>query len=61
MYYFCDTTIHTSSFKIPEGGNDMDNKYVEQFIIMQSTIEANGQDYDEKIKNLIEDLKVMIK
>ena len=39
----------------------MDNNYVEQFIIMQSTIEANGQDYDEKITKLTEDLKAMIK
>ena len=35
------TTLHTSSFKIPKGGNNMDNKYDEQFIIIQSKIYSN--------------------
>ena len=38
----------------------MYNKLYEQLLIMQATIEANRQDYDEKIKNPIDDLTEMI-
>ena len=38
----------------------MDNKSDEQFLILQSTIEVNKQETDEKIAKLIEDLKEMI-
>ena len=38
----------------------MDNKYDEHLLIIQFIIEANKQDYDEKIKNLTEDLKATI-
>ena len=38
----------------------MDNKSNEQLLIMQVTIGSNRQDSDEKMKNLIEDLKEMI-
>ena len=44
-----------------KGVNKTDNKSDEQFIIMQATIEANGQDFDEKTAKLTEDLKAMIK
>ena len=43
-----------------KGGNNTDKKYNEQLLIMQATIEANRKDYDEKTKNLTEDLKAMI-
>ena len=38
----------------------MINKFDEQLLIVQATIEASRQDYDEKMKNLTEDLKSMI-
>ena len=38
----------------------MDNKSDEQFLIMQATIEVNRQDYEDKMKKFIEDLKAMI-
>ena len=38
----------------------MDNKSDEQFLILQSTIEVNKQETDEKIAKLTEDLKEMI-
>ena len=38
----------------------MDNKSDEKFLIMQATIEANRQDYDDKKKKLTEDLTAMI-
>ena len=37
-----------------------DNKSDDQLLIMQSTIEANTQDYDEKMKKLIKYLTAMI-
>ena len=33
---------------MPKGGNKMDTKYDEQFLIIQSTIEANKQEAYEK-------------
>ena len=41
-------TLHTSRFKIPKGGNKMDTKSDDQFIILQATIESNKQEADEK-------------
>ena len=38
----------------------MDNKSDYQLIIVQSSIEANRQDCDEKMKNITEDLSAMI-
>ena len=38
----------------------MNNKSDEQLLIVKATIEANRQDYDEKMKNLTEDLTAMI-
>ena len=38
----------------------MDSKSDYQLLIMQSSIEANRQDYDEKMKKLKEDLTAMI-
>ena len=38
----------------------MDNKYGEQFIIMQAAIKANKKDYDDKILKLTEDFKAML-
>ena len=38
----------------------MYNKSSEQLLIMQSTIESNRKDSDEKLNNLTEDLKAMI-
>ena len=34
----------------------MDNNSDDQFLIMQATIEANMQDYDEKMNKLTKDL-----
>ena len=49
---------------MPKIGNTIDNKYVEQFIIMKSSIEenkqemkSNNQDSDEKMINLTEKFK----
>ena len=42
------TTLHTSSFKITKGGNNMYNNYDEQFIITQSKIDANKKDTNQK-------------
>ena len=51
-FYALLITIHTSKFKIPKEGNTIDTKYDEQFLIIQSTIEANEQEAAEKkIKN----------
>ena len=38
----------------------MDNKSDEKLLIVQAKIEANRQDYDEKIKKLTEDLTEII-
>ena len=38
----------------------MDNKSDEQFLVMKATIEVNRQNYEDKMKKLIEDLKAMI-
>ena len=38
----------------------MYNKSDYQLLVMQASIEANRQDYDEKMKKLIEDLIAMI-
>ena len=38
----------------------MNNKSDERLLVIQATIESNRQDYDDKIKNLIEDLIAMI-
>ena len=38
----------------------MDNKSDDQLLITQDTIEANNQDYDDKMKNLAQDLIGMI-
>ena len=38
----------------------MDSKSDYQLLLMQSSIEANRQDYDEKMKKLREDLTAMI-
>ena len=47
--------------------NKMDNKSDEQFIIIQSVIESNKhymksnkEDSDDKMMNIVEDLKVML-
>ena len=52
---------------MPKRGNNMDNKSDEQFMIMKSKIkskkqdiEANKNDYYEKMMKLTEDLKSMI-
>ena len=45
---------------MPKGDNNMDNKYDEQFLTMQSTIESDRQESDEKITNLTFDLKEII-
>ena len=37
----------------------MDNKYDEQFIIMQATIEDYKQDSDEKMTKLLKEFKTM--
>ena len=49
-----------------KGGNNVDNKSDEQFLIIQSLIEANRQETDEKQMNtdekltkITEDLKVL--
>ena len=38
----------------------MDKKLDDQLLIMQSKIDDNSQDYDEKTKKLSEDLTAMI-
>ena len=38
----------------------MDKNSDEQLLIMQATIEANRQDYDEKMKKLTEKLTAII-
>ena len=38
----------------------MDNKSDEQFLVMKATIEVNRQNYEDKMKKFIEDLKAMI-
>ena len=43
-----------------KGSKEMDNKSYEQFIIMQATIEANKQDFDDKMAKLTEYFKAMI-
>ena len=53
--------LRNSSFKVTSGKNKIDNKSDEQLLVMQATIDANRQDYDEKIKKLKEDLTSMIK
>ena len=53
------TTIHTSSFKIPKGGNNTDNKFDEQFLVIQDTVEDNKQEADEKLTHITENLKVL--
>ena len=45
---------------MPIGRNNMDNKSYEQLLVIQAKIEANRQDYDEKMKKLIEDLTAII-
>ena len=52
---------------MPKLSNNMDNKSYEQFIIIQSTIEANKQEikynkqyYDEKMMKLIKYFKAML-
>ena len=49
-----------------KGGNNVDNKSDEQFLVIQSLIEANRQETDEKQMNtdekltkITEDLKVL--
>ena len=37
----------------------MDNKSYEQFLIIQATVETNKQDNDEKLTNIIENLKFL--
>ena len=41
---------------MPSGQNNIDNKSYEELLIMQSIIDHNMQDSDEKYKNLTEDL-----
>ena len=43
-----------------KGGNKMDNKSEEKFIIMQAKIEANRQYYYERMNKPTENLKAMI-
>ena len=38
----------------------MDKNSDEQLLVMQATIEANRQDYDEKMKKLTEELTAII-
>ena len=38
----------------------MDNKSYDQLLIVQSEIEANRQDSDEKMKNITKELTAMI-
>ena len=38
----------------------MDNKSDNQLIVMQDTIEFNRQDYDEKMKNIADEITEMI-
>ena len=38
----------------------MDNKSDDHLLIMQATVEANRQYYDEKMNNLTEDFTAMI-
>ena len=45
---------------MPIGWNNVDNKLDDQLLIMQATTESNGQDYDEKMKMLTEDLTAII-
>ena len=61
VYKTCDNYLHTPTFNITKGDNNMDNKSDEQLIITQDTIEVNRQESDEKIMRLIEDLKVFVK
>ena len=42
------------------GQNNMDNKSDYQLLIMTAMIETNRQDYEEKMKNLTEDLTEII-
>ena len=52
---------------MPKGINKMDNKYHEQFITMQASIEVNKkemkynkQDSDDKMLKVTEDFKAML-
>ena len=56
MSYFCDNSLRTSCLKIPSEKNKIDNNSDDQLLIIQATTEANKQYYDEKIKDIIEDL-----
>ena len=43
---------------MPKGGNNMDTNSYEQFLIIESTIEANKQEADEKdMKNAEKQMK----
>ena len=45
---------------MPSGQNKRDNKWDDQLLIMEATIEATRKDSDEKTKRLTEYLTVMI-
>ena len=45
---------------MPSARNKMDKNPYYQLLLMRATIEANKQDYDDKMKNLIEDLIAII-
>ena len=60
MLYLWGTNLHNSISKIPKVSNNKNNKYYEQFIITQASIESKKKDSDEKMMNFTEDFKSII-
>ena len=50
LSYFCDPSLHNSSFNIPSEQNNMYNKLYDHFLIIKAIINDNRQDCDEKMK-----------